>query len=89
MNDRENLKDWEEQTKDLYIKQDDLNRLIMDYLVNGECKSHKMMKIKIVIVIIYFYAKSHQRASKKRPRSFRKSQASIPASIYRHWTIEF
>lgn len=36
MNDRENSKDWDEQPKDLYIKQDDLNRLIMDYLVNGE-----------------------------------------------------
>ena len=35
MNDKDNLKDWEEQLKDFYIKQDDLNRLIMDYLVNG------------------------------------------------------
>lgn len=32
--DRENnIKDWEEQLKDFYIKQEDLNRLIMDYLV--------------------------------------------------------
>jgi hypothetical protein len=39
MNDRENninIKDWEDQLKDFYIKQEDLNRLIMDYLVNGE-----------------------------------------------------
>lgn len=36
MNDKENSKDWEDQLKDFYIKQDDLNRLIMDYLVNGE-----------------------------------------------------
>jgi hypothetical protein len=35
-NDRENPKDWEDRLKDFYIKQDDLNRLIMDYLVNGE-----------------------------------------------------
>lgn len=28
-------KDWEDQLKDFYIKQEDLNRLIMDYLVNG------------------------------------------------------
>jgi hypothetical protein len=34
-NDRENPKDWEDRLKDFYIKQDDLNRLIMDYLVNG------------------------------------------------------
>ncbi|CAG9798003.1 unnamed protein product [Chironomus riparius] len=34
MNDKDNSKDWEEQLKDFYIKQDDLNRLIMDYLVN-------------------------------------------------------
>lgn len=36
MNDKDNSKDWEEQLNDFYIKQDDLNRLIMDYLVNGE-----------------------------------------------------
>jgi len=35
MSDRDNSKDWES-LKDFYIKQDDLNRLIMDYLVNGE-----------------------------------------------------
>lgn len=35
MNDKENSKDWENGLKDFYIKQDDLNRLIMDYLVNG------------------------------------------------------
>ena len=35
MNDKETSKDWENQLKDFYIKQDDLNRLIMDYLVNG------------------------------------------------------
>lgn len=35
MNDKELSKDWENQLKDFYIKQDDLNRLIMDYLVNG------------------------------------------------------
>jgi glucose-induced degradation protein 8 len=35
-NDRESSKDWEDRLKDFYIKQDDLNRLIMDYLVNGK-----------------------------------------------------
>lgn len=35
-NDRESPKDWEERLKDFYIKQEDLNKLIMDYLVNGE-----------------------------------------------------
>lgn len=34
-NDRETSKEWEDRLKDFYIKQDDLNRLIMDYLVNG------------------------------------------------------
>jgi len=33
-NDRENSKEWEDRLKDFYIKQDDLNKLIMDYLVN-------------------------------------------------------
>lgn len=28
--------DWEERLKEFYIKQNDLNKLIMDYLVNGE-----------------------------------------------------
>lgn len=32
---RESPKDWEDRLKDFYIKQDDLNKLIMDYLVNG------------------------------------------------------
>lgn len=34
-NDRETPKEWEDRLKDFYIKQEDLNRLIMDYLVNG------------------------------------------------------
>ena len=34
--DRDYSKDWEERLlKDFQIKQDELNRLIMDYLVNG------------------------------------------------------
>ena len=36
MNDRERGEDFEEQIRDFNAKQDDLNRLIMDYLVNGE-----------------------------------------------------
>lgn len=39
-NDRDATKEWEERLKDFYIKQDDLNRLIMDYLVNGEAYKH-------------------------------------------------
>lgn len=34
-NDRDRKDEWEDRLKDFYIKQDDLNRLIMDYLVNG------------------------------------------------------
>lgn len=40
MNDKDN-KDWEERLKDFQIKQDDLNKLIMDYLVNGEKTKEK------------------------------------------------
>lgn len=35
-NDRESPKEWEDRLKDFYIKQEDLNKLIMDYLVNGK-----------------------------------------------------
>lgn len=38
-NDKDN-KDWEERLKDFQIKQEDLNKLIMDYLVNGKQKSY-------------------------------------------------
>lgn len=37
-NDKDNSKDWEDRLKDFHIKQDDLNKLIMDYLVNGKQK---------------------------------------------------
>lgn len=69
-NDRETSKDWEDRLKDFYIKQDDLNRLIMDYLVNG-CFSLLYFDLffKFVKLIL-------QRALKKQLRSFKKSLAS-------------
>lgn len=42
---RESSKDWEDRLKDFYIKQDDLNKLIMDYLVNGMFAKIKLFTI--------------------------------------------
>lgn len=39
-NDREGTKEWEDRLKDFYIKQDDLNKLIMNYLINGSFVFH-------------------------------------------------
>lgn len=50
-NDKDHSKDWEDRLKDFHIKQDDLNKLIMDYLVNGKQKKficQKMMLIELI-----------------------------------------
>jgi hypothetical protein len=49
-NDKDNSKDWEDRLKDFHIKQDDLNKLIMDYLVNG-----KQKKIFYFLIILFIY----------------------------------
>lgn len=51
-NDRETSKDWENHLKNFYIKQEDLNRLIMDYLVNG-CYFSLPFVIKQLIFAFY------------------------------------
>jgi hypothetical protein len=69
-NDRENPKDWEDRLKEFYIKQDDLNRLIMDYLVNGEIFANSQNQI-VIFLSLFF-----QRDLKRLQKSFKKSRAS-------------
>lgn len=74
----------EDQLKDFYIKQDDLNRLIMDYLVNGKQKIWYFAIFKDFDDSLSRGSQTLQKDLKKLPKSSRRSQESWARSTCLH-----